>query len=448
MIKSSKIIITKVLPITILFVTINSVIVHSNYISLNSIFNNTTIWWIIFSFILFSFALAKLFFYDKSNNRNMIFVFIYLLWNLACIIRGSFVAETYWDWKALVGNMMVLLLPIFSYAATNIKISQSLLAFYMKYVVPLFIVFAFIIRTDAWGFYLMGASFLLLFLPIITKRNRLYLAIIAIAVIAADLGARSNVIKFGIPVLFLSFYYLRNIINIATIRTLMLTMFFIPILLFILGASGIFNIFKINDYIKKDIKTTGVDIYGDRSEISLIDDTRTFLYVEVLESAINNNYWVFGRTPARGNDSLTFGLFEFEWTGRYERLSNEIGLANIFTWTGIIGVIIYFLLFFHASSLAINKSNNIFSKILGLYIAFRWMYSWIEDYQNFTINFLLLWMLIGLCLSNSFRKMRNEEVKYWARGIFDTRYVRLENIRIKKELYERAKNSSITNLSQ
>lgn len=430
--KYGKIIIVKTLPITTLFITIYSVVFHSNYISLDSVVTNTTIWWIITSSILLLFILAKQYLYDKTNNGNMIFITLYLTWNLICLIRGLFVAEIYWDWKALVGNAMVLILPIFSYAATNIKLSQSLLAYYMKYVVPLFVIFAFIIRTDAWGFYLMGASFLLIFYPVLTKRNKVYLAIITVVIFAADLGARSNVIKFGVPILLLSFYYFRNFLNIKLIRGIMFTFYLLPILLFILGVAGIFNVFKMNNYIKKDITTTGVDIYGDRSEVSLTDDTRTFLYEEVLTSAINNDYWFMGRTPARGNDSLTFGLIEFEWTGRYERLSNEIGLANIFTWTGIIGVIIYFSLFFHASFISINKSNNIFSKILGLYIAFRWLFSWIEDYQNFTINFLLLWMMIGLCLSKSFRRMSNDEVKYWARGIFDNRYIRLEKSTFKK----------------
>ncbi len=33
-------------------------------------------------------------------------------WNAVCIVRGIFVAEIYWDWKALISNAMALMLPV------------------------------------------------------------------------------------------------------------------------------------------------------------------------------------------------------------------------------------------------------------------------------------------------------------------------------------------------
>lgn len=445
---TNKHIIAKTLPVTILFVTVYSVIGFSNYIPLDSVFNNTTIWWAISGTILILFFLSGYYFYDRNNNKNMIFIFLYIAWNIISLIRGSFVAEIYWDWKALIGNSMVLLLPIVTFPATNLSISQSLMSFYTKYTIPIFIIFAFIIRTDAWGFYLMGVTLLIIFIPIISSKHKALLFIITAIVLIADLGARSNVIKFSVPILLILIYYFREFISTKTLSFFKNILFITPIILFILGVTGVFNVFKMKDYLKKEVTTTGVDIYGDRSEVSLTDDTRTFLFEEVLSSAIKNDYWLYGRTPTRGNDSYTFGLIEFELTGRYERLTNEIGLANVFTWSGIIGVILYLALFYHASSIAISKSNNIFVKILGIYIAFRWLYSWIEDYQNFSLNFLLLWVMIGLCLSNSFRDMSNKEIKIWVRGIFDTRYVRYQKKLLKKSLYEKSKNSSPTNMLQ
>ena len=37
-------------------------------------------------------------------------------------------------------------------------------------------------------------------------------------------------------------------------------------------------------------------------------------------------------------------------------------------------------IFWRASYLAITKSKNIFIPIIGIYIAFRWMFAWIEDF--------------------------------------------------------------------
>lgn len=430
----SKQITSQVTPVTVFLITVNSVLVFVKAgVPLVSILDNTTLWWGISFTILTFFFLSKYSFFDKRNNKEMRIVWIYLAWNATCIVRGVFAAEIYWDWKALIGNTMILMLPIVAYSATNKIIVQSILAFYVKYVFPLFLLFAVILRTDAYGFYLIPISFLMLFTPALTMRHRILLFVTAVAVITADFGARSNIIKFGVPVLILILYYLRKVIQVKFFEAVRLTLFIIPVFLFVLGVTGIFNIFKMDDYVKGDYVAEGTDLYGNRIEQSMTSDTRTFLYVEVLESAIENNYWLFGRTPARGNDSFSFGAWAYEYTGRYERLTNEIGLANVFTWTGIVGVILYTLIFFNASYLAVNKSNNIYAKMLGVYLAFRWLFSWVEDVNDFSLNYFLLMIVIGLCFSYSFRQMTDNEVVFWVRGIFDVRYIHFQKYLIKKK---------------
>ena len=107
--------------------------------------------------------------------------------------------------------------------------------------------------------------------------------------------------------------------------------------------------------------------------------------------------------------------------GRGERLGSEVSILNVFTWTGLIGVVLYFLIFYQASYLAINQSNNIFSQLLGLFIAFRWAYAWVEDFNNFNLFYFMLWLMIGLCFSIAFRKMSNSEVERWIRSVFQPR---------------------------
>ncbi|MFA6794832.1 MAG: hypothetical protein WCR50_05005, partial [Proteiniphilum sp.] len=325
------------------------------------------------------FFLSRHYFFDTRNEDNLLVVWIYLFWNIVCITRGMFEAEVYWDWKGLIGNSMALILPIVIFSATNKIVVQSLFVFYVKYGLPLFALFAVLIRTDAFGFYLMPVSILILFFPAFTRRQRILILLLAAVVIFSDLGARSNVLKFGIPFLILIIYYLKEKISVKLLETARISLFIIPLVLFILGVTNVFNVFNMSEYLKGDYVSVGTDNQGNRVEMSAITDTRTFLYIEVLESAINNNYWFLGRTPARGNDSNTFGVLASELTGRNERLANEIGLANVFTWTGIMGVILYFLIFYRASYLAVNRSNNIYVKMLGVFIAFRWLYSWVED---------------------------------------------------------------------
>ncbi len=378
---------------------------------------NTTMWWIINGIILYSFLLAKIYFFDKSQIKNMLFVQWYLLWNCFSVVHGMLIAENYWDWKNLIAHAMALFIPIVAYAATNHNLMQYMLRFYITYTLPLFLVFAFMVTPDAYGFYLVPISFLMLFFPVLTTRWKLGLLAITLFVITADLGARSNVIKFIVPVLFSLIYYGRIFISKTLLEQLRKLLFIAPVLLFSLAVTDTFNIFKMQDYIDTEYSIVGVNADGEAMDDNLKADTRTFLYVENLYSAEKHDYWVMGRSPARGYDSLWFGADDP--TGRWERAGCEVAILNIFTWTGIVGVLLYLMVFYRASYLAINYSNNTFSQILGLFVAFRWMYAWVEDINYFTLTTVFLWMLIGLCYSKSFRAMNNKEVTSWVQGIFN-----------------------------
>jgi len=197
-----------------------------------------------------------------------------------------------------------------------------------------------------------------------------------------------------------------------------LFVFILPFVLLFLATTGIFNIFKMDEYVSTKSNTIRVNSQG--MEEDLLGDSRTFLFQEVILSAIKNDYVLFGRTLARGNDSASFGAGAAEElrTFRYERYDNEVGILNVFTWTGIVGVILYFFIFFKAAKLAIVYSNSYFLKILGIYVSFRWLTAWIEDFNRFDIMNLFIWIVVGMCYSKQFRKMSDQDFKIWMKGIF------------------------------
>ena len=129
---------------------------------------------------------------------------------------------------------------------------------------------------------------------------------------------------------------------------------------------------------------------------------------------------LYGRTPARGNDSKSFGTFNSEIlrTGKYERFKNEVCHLNIFTWLGIIGIILYSSIYFVSSYRAVFNSRNKYIQFIGLLISFHWAYGWIEDINNFDILTISLWMMIAMGLSYEYRQMSNKAFKLWARNIF------------------------------
>ncbi|MHB9141909.1 MAG: hypothetical protein ACYC25_08550, partial [Paludibacter sp.] len=197
--KLSKLQIQKIIPFTILPIAILSVIPYpAERTNLISNFANTTIWWIIESMTLFIFWRAKKYFVEKETFKNMQVVHWYLLWNIFSFLHGILISKIYWDWKDLIGNTLALLMPIVAYGATSKILSQSIFSFFVRYVLPLFFIFVFLIAKGAYGFYLVPISFLILFFPVLTIRGKGIVLIFTLIVLTSDLGARSNVIKFGV----------------------------------------------------------------------------------------------------------------------------------------------------------------------------------------------------------------------------------------------------------
>jgi hypothetical protein len=262
--------------------------------------------------------------------------------------------------------------------------------------------------------------------------------LLTISFVFIDLDARSNVIKFVVPLAISFIYYFRFSFIVKWLEGFRRIFLITPFILFILAFFGVFNIFKMDEYIG-DLQTNTI-VDGEKTQVSLTTDTRTFLYEEVLYSAVKNNYIIFGRTPARGNESDFFGddINQDLKTGRKERNDNEVAILNIFNWTGALGVLLYFILFYWASYLSINKSKNIFIKMIGLYVSFRWIYGWVEDFHRFDLSTIYLWFMICMCMSGTFRNMTNSEMKIWVYGIFNKRYRVIEKIRdLKKEEWKR-----------
>ena len=381
---------------------------------------NDLFWWIVEFVFIYILIYLKQFYNSPSIEKRLFYVNIYISWNIICIFRGAFVAENYWEWKFLIATSCLLLLPLIVYLPSSLKSVQISIRTWFIYGLFLFIFFTPFLWGDAVGKFLMPISFLLLFYPLLNTKWKIFVFIFTLYAIFFDVTARSNVIKFVVPLILGCLFYFKNYLSFKILNIIRLILLFVPFIFLLLGVTGIFNVFKLDEYFgEQTVKTKSIS--GEKGEENLLADSRTFLYIEVIESAIKNNYIIFGRTPARGNDSNSFGDYNKEKlkTGKQERFSNEVSILNIFTWLGIIGVVLYFNIFFKASFFAINESNNFFIKIVGLYISFRWAFGFVEDFSNFDLSNIFLWLMIGMCFSKTFRQMSNSQMKNWVLGIFD-----------------------------
>lgn len=358
--------------------------------------------------------------FHPLNKKDYRPLTIYLLWFAIGIVRGIAVAENYWEWKQLITGTFALAVPIFIYVFSSPQLLQQTLRVWCTWALPAFaLFFIMVLDTEAYHFYLSPLFLVACFLPILSKRWIAICLVLLMLMITIDLGARSQVIKSVITLLVSVAYILSKYISVKILKFAHWLCYIVPVVVLVLGLSGIYNPFeRLSENQGKYIENRVTS--GETVQEDLAIDTRTFIYQEVIGSAIAHDYVLFGRTPARGNDSEFFGAHMAEElnTNKYERHRNELCHLNVFTWLGLIGMLLYGFLYLKSSFLALYRSNNLFMKLLGGFIAFRWAYGWIEDTSGFNTMNIAIWMMIAMGFSESFRRMNDAEFRVWVRGIF------------------------------
>lgn len=381
----------------------------------------TFTYWIVSIFIIFYILINNSYFRNDLNERNYLSVKGYLLWLVISIFRGLFIAEGYWEWKQLIEGSMALALPLFVYPFSSAILLQVFLQKWLK--VALFAFFVFFIWTTSLGskhYYLAPILLLSSFISALNRKWKLIFFLLLLMMMFAQLGARSQVIKAVVALLLNLLYLISRRFSIQPFFKIIYSiLIFTPIIILYLGLMGIFNPFQNLSNIQNGSYIEKKRVNGQVQEDDLVADTRTFIYEEVIKSAVKNNYVFWGRTPARGNDSVFFGgyLAEELNTGKYERHSNEVCFSNIFTWLGLVGVVLYISIYIRSSYLAIYKSKNLFVKIIGIFIAFHFLFGWIEDFNRLDIANISLWIAISIGFSDEFRNMSDLQFEEWLKQL-------------------------------
>lgn len=284
----------------------------------------------------------------------------------------------------------------------------SIVKYFKLWTIPLTLIVAIYMEpqeyfgTDVFGFYLCFLQIYCMFWSMLKYQTRflLIMAVLLIIYLGIVGDARSHFLKYSIAICLGYFsnnlFFTHVILSKFWLRIIHIILMSIPIFFLIVGLLGSFNVFE----------------YGDNSRESLTD-TRTHVYYESINSAINNQYIICGRNIVHGYDSLIQEKKQDDnsiYGNHYERLA-EVGILNIFGWSGLVGVILYFLVFFHASYRALFCSNNKYMKIIGLYVSFRWIMCWIEDMQGFNSMNITLWILFSFCFLDYYNQMDDETMK-------------------------------------
>jgi hypothetical protein len=359
---------------------------------------------------------------DKSRGWTVGF---FLGWIVITGIRSVFIAEGFDQWTFFLTYFSAMISFVMIYYVDDFALFEKINNKWFKYAPLLCLLLFPYMQYDAVGYFLPLLLIPLLFVSIIPSKSKWMVLIFSLLIIilSYNSGARSHIIKFGVALFFgWSLYFKSNHFYGTILKWGRFVFLSAPILFFILGISNIFNIFNIKEYISEDYAYELAYERSTSSGASLVDDTRTFLYQEAILSAVKGKYVMFGRTFARGYDSY-FQVGRSKKAGKRvtsktdERVS-EVAMVNIFTWMGLVGVVLYFFVFVKATGLTIYDSNNIYIKVVGLYVSFRWMFGFVEDFQRLDISTLTLWMLIAICFSSNFRSLTNNQISNYIYIVF------------------------------
>lgn len=346
----------------------------------------------------------------KSYKYKNCFDWTIKLWALMsvlAVIRGAFIVDlNYFSIKSYVNCSLILMLPI---SCVLFKDPQNFFEPSKKWFrigFPLFVLLAPICFHMTYYHYLC-----LLYIPIFFfKKLPAILKILMVLVVMFfmyDIETRSNTIRmiaFGIT----GWFCCSSLISKRVARYGSIVFLVMPLVFFVLGISGKFNIFEMDKYLDEN-----------KVEASLIADTRTFLYYEVLTELDEQKSLVFGLSSAGGYYSI-FSESIAEQIGAsrdVKRTNAECGILGLALWSGLFGVICYCLLVFHSVFLAINNSKNKYLRGLALILAFNWAYTWVENMFSLHIYNLMLYALIGLCMSPVLLRMTDLEVERYFKSI-------------------------------
>lgn len=354
------------------------------------------------------------------DRKGYLLTLLLISWLFLGFLRGAYYAEGYWIWKTVMNQLLITLFYIVIFLSTNIEVVQKYYRLYFILFIPLVMVSYLIDRTPLNLDYVPYAT-LMLFIGLVPKKQRILLIGIVFFFFLTNFQ-RNDLIKIMITSLigiYISFFY--TAISKWSTKFAHFILLTLPLLLLLLGTSGVFNVFKMNDYVKGDYEQKIVTDKGVQQD-NLKSDTRTFIYKNVFYTMNKYDAWLFGRSTAFGDEGIigVFGKFNY-MTKTKGRFGNEVGILDILLWYGFLGVILYFLIYVRASYLAIYKSANRYAKAVGLYVAFLWTWSFIWEKPMFENFFMVDLMLLGLCFSTRFRAMNDEEVGIWVRAIFEKR---------------------------
>ncbi len=347
---------------------------------------------------------------DEFDDKNIINIYIAV--NIIIFIRGLFDLKSSQDIIVFFSGtiFLSLLYPLFIFLSQRkylIQLYKSLIVV----AIPLSFITFFFKPTDGFMSFQHNMSFIYLFIfviPFVKWKWKFIILVLTIVTPLFDITRRSSLINIIVCVLILFMYYIvPHIVYKKIIKSFFVLLVIAPLIFIVLGLSGVYNIFTLGD------KFDEVTITSNTNERNLLVDSRTGIYIDVFSELSRQNAYIWGLGGVgKTKTSLTDNQnADYDKIYKEGRRGTESGMLNYFQLSGFIGALSFWLLLTLGAYKAIFKSNNSYYLMLGLFVAFKVLYSFVEDSLNPNIATFYLMIMIGLCYNFRLRNLREIEIK-------------------------------------
>lgn len=366
------------------------------------------------SLLALFFALNSRYFYGAQVDfkRLLIYFFVYQIF---IVFHSLFVAKSYEQWSYLVNVYLpFLILPCFAILSADIKTLGEILRMLLQITLPTSLFFLMKgpgdkLSNTVYIAYVAAICLFILMIPMLRRRWQILVVIISVISFLWDTDSRSNILNISMAYALL---FLSVILNKIQSRSL-LSLFFIsikniflylPLVLLALGLSGVFNIFEV---LESGQRFQVIELSGGAGRY-LTTDSRTGIYMDAFNNLSENNSWLFGSsaTVMYATQLISIGL-EYE-AGRLG--GSESGFLGMLTFGGVIYASLFFSLCYQSSKIAMQNSNNTLIKLVGLFVAYKWFFSFIELPLIMNFSWVVLFIAMGMTFNRHLCSMTDAEI--------------------------------------
>jgi len=353
--------------------------------------------------------------FNFSNFQGKPFFYLFLFYNLVTYVRGFFALEDYSTLISLVAvdSFVSFLFPFFIFLA-DFDFIKRIWKLLIVIGLPCCVLGYFFPAGEdsmSLGHNISYFNIFVLCLPFLADRKYwIYFLLVMVWGVTYDLDRRSILVNalmvVGIAVLH------RALVNVHCRRFFYGLTIALPLTLLLLGLSGTFNVFKYAESFNIRIEVNASRQYN--------VDSRTSIYTDVF-GELSRQHKVIGGLGLRGKTRTSLANHpSIEYWRMYKdgRSHSESGMLNFFQYGGVIGYVVYSMLVLACAYFALFRSKNDFVKLIGYYVCFKYVYSFVEEPLSTSPSTFYLFVLYGICLNKKIGALTNKEVTSYLNHIF------------------------------